>query len=70
MTAKNRFRLISFLAWLIVSILYVLLSEILTKFLFPNVHDVVIWLIVVKAGIVLIFIISVIFYRIGIRKRE
>jgi hypothetical protein len=41
--------------WLLLSIIFYLLSEPITKLLLPGVHDVTIWLAVLAVGLILIF---------------
>jgi hypothetical protein len=41
--------------WLLLSIIFYLLSEPITKLLLPGVHDATIWLAVLAVGLILIF---------------
>ena len=51
---------VHFLWWLVFSLAYLFLSESVTKLLFPGIYDVGIWLNVLAAGLLWIFVCTVI----------
>lgn len=61
---------IHLLIWLLLSVLYFFLSEPLTIYIFPTIHDVALWLPILGAGLILIFIMVLISYIICIFRKK
>jgi hypothetical protein len=56
--------------WLLLSVLFFFLSEPITKWILPEVHDVTIWLKVLASGLVLIFCALLISVIVAVVKRK
>jgi len=54
--------------WILISIGYFFISETVTNWLFPNVHGVETWLIVLSIGLIIIFIVIIISLIRGLRR--
>jgi len=62
--------LVHIFLWLFLSLGYCFLSEPITAFMFPGIHNVEIWLTVLSIGLILIFIGTVISLIISFRIRK
>lgn len=58
------------LIWVVFSFLYFFLSESLTAWMLPEIHDVIIWLKILISGLILIFLAIVISLTIILIKRK
>jgi small-conductance mechanosensitive channel len=56
--------------WVILSVLYFVASETITKWIAPGYHNIQIWLSVVLIGLLLIVILLSILFFVGLRKRK
>ncbi len=67
---KSKVILIHLIIWLLLSILYFLLSEKLTAWILPDFHDVIIWLRVLIIGLALIFLFTGLSLIINLKLRK